>query len=90
MAKISTVREWYCQAHPTDEMGKEIREGLTFSQLWDTMVNGDDVYHTLDADDSLIRERVFGELAERMRIPYETVYQVWLGNNDKALLALSR
>lgn len=77
------IREWYMDEYPTDELGEEIREGLTFYDLYEAMDNYMDVYRVLDVDDSIVRERVFSELAELMDVDYDYIYQQWLQTKDE-------
>jgi hypothetical protein len=36
------------------------------------------VYEALGVCDSLVRERVFGELAKIMNVDYDCIYEQWL------------
>ena len=73
------IKTWYSLKYPDDKLVKEMDGELTFENLWNGMENGKDVYEMLGVCDSLIRERVFSELAKRMNTEYETVYNKWLG-----------
>lgn len=76
------IREWYMDEYPTDELGEEIREGLTFYDLYEAMDNYMDVYNVLNVNDSIVRERVFSELADLMDVDYDYIYQQWLKTKD--------
>lgn len=48
--------------------------------FWDLLTNiitdGRDVYEFFD--DSIIREKLFTELAKRLRVKYDVIYDAWL------------
>ena len=71
------VGEWYRAAFPTDELGQNIRD-ITFSELFGALAAGIDVYSTLGAGDSLVRERCFEKLAEITDTDYGFIYDLWL------------
>ena len=52
------------------------------SPKWKTLRANRDVYHYLQVFDSIVRERIFIELAHRLKVPYGVVYLTWL--NDPA------
>lgn len=74
------IRDWYIKNHGDDEMGKLINPNVGFMDCWDMMKNGGDIYAIIGVGDSLIRERIFGELAKRLGVDYDVVYKQWLNN----------
>lgn len=73
------IRQWYLLSFPEDALGNEINEDATFEGLFEVLDSYKDVYEYLgDNIDSVIRERVFAELADIMEVPYEEVYNQWL------------
>jgi hypothetical protein len=72
---MENIRTWYKSEFSTDELADEIHPEATFKQLETNIPN---VYDYLDVYDSLIRERVFTELAVRMNVDYEVIYKMWL------------
>lgn len=76
-----TLREFYVNKYPTDDMGKGINPKATFAGLLNKLVIGGDVYEYLYVYDSIIRERLFERLAEEIEVGYEYVYNLWLNNN---------
>ena len=84
MAKRVKVKKWYLKTYPTDDLGEEIRENLTFWSLWSMMSQGYNVYDVLDVSDSLVRERVFEELSKILGIDYDIIYQKWLNSDNYA------
>ena len=71
----NNVKRWYIDTYPTDELGKEIDDNLTFVKLASDVSN---VYQLLGVWDSVVRERVFTRLSELMNEDYDYVYQLWL------------
>lgn len=77
MEEAGSVRTWYKDEYPTDELGDDIAS-LSWTELLERMRYCESVYHILEVDDSLVRERVFGRLAYLLGVPYEVIYQLWL------------
>jgi len=76
-----TIKEFYLNEYPTDELGVEINEDATFvGLLWMLQTKPRDVYDFLGVFDSIVRERVFQELANQLRLSYTTIYELWLNN----------
>lgn len=73
--KKQNIKKWYQLTFKDDELGKEINPNLTFEELKENLPN---VYDYLNVDDSIIRERVFAELALRMNVDYNYIYNKWL------------
>ena len=72
---MESIKNWYKSVFATDELGEEINPTATFEELKNNLPN---VYYYLGVGDSIIRERVFSELAERMNIEYNVIYTKWL------------
>jgi len=70
-----SIKEWYASAYKDDEMGAEIRPEAKFSELED---NVGDAYGYIGPQDTLIRERVFGEWSKRNKKDYAHIYNKWL------------
>ena len=69
------IKLWYMSNFPKDELGKDINPSATFSEAKNNLSS---IYEYLMVDDSVIRERVFSELSERMGLSYEEIYDQWL------------
>lgn len=78
---VMNVREWYQRTFSTDELGLCIDKDATFMGLYDALCEGRDVYEYLDVPDSVVRERVFRQLAAMMGREYDYVYEWWLHHN---------
>jgi molybdopterin converting factor small subunit len=72
---MKNIKNWYESEFTTDELGKEINPNATFEELKDNLPN---VYDYLDLEDSIVRERVFTELAEIMNVHNDVIYHKWL------------
>ena len=72
-----SVSDFYTSKYPDDELGPEIKD-ITFADLFDTLNYGEDVYDAIGTGDSLVRERLFAELATLTGLDYDVVYSLWL------------
>ena len=72
------IREFYVKNYPTDDLGNGINPKATFAGLLNELFVGRDVYEYLYVYDSIVRERVFEQLAEELGLGYEYVYKLWL------------
>lgn len=69
------VRNWYTTCYPTDELGGQIDPGLTFRDLARLVGQGFDAFYgRACCGDSVVRERMFAEVARRVGCKYEDVY----------------
>lgn len=74
------IKNWYTHYYETDELGQEINSMATFNDLHKALLEGKDVYEVIGVGDSLVRERLFDELAILLGVSYEVVYNMWLNN----------
>jgi len=72
------VKQFYQQQYPTDEIGKEINPEIHFDDVLIALNNGGDVYKLLNVYDSIVRERIFEQLAEITLIDYCIIYDRWI------------
>lgn len=72
------IKEWYIEEYPTDELGVELNQDITFYDLFVVLDTYKSVYEALNVYDSIVRERVFGKLAEIMNVDYGYIYEQWL------------
>lgn len=77
MNKIENIKNWYKSNFTTDELAEDINPTATFEELKNNLPN---VYDYLDVADSIVRERGFSELADRMNVDYDVIYNEWLNN----------
>ena len=77
-ASFAHIKGWYMRNYPTDGLGNEIDSRVTFKDLYDRMEDGEDVYEVIGVGDSVVRERLFDELAKRRHVSYDTIYRLWL------------
>ena len=74
------IKNWYTHYYDTDELGQEINSMATFNDLHRALLDGRDVYKVIGVGDSLVRERLFDELAILLGVSYDDVYNMWLNN----------
>jgi hypothetical protein len=72
-----TLRKFYQKTYPTDELGQHINL-TTFVALIDCLHRGGDVYQYIGVHDSLVRERLFEELAKMLGSNYDYIYDLWM------------
>ena len=72
-----SVRDFYLKKYPTDDLGEEISDNITFYDLFDALKNGKDIYRIIGVHDSVIRERVFKELSNISGYSYDYIYSLW-------------
>jgi hypothetical protein len=73
-----TIREFYLETYPTDDLGLELNETPTFAGLLNQLIIDGDIYRYIGVSDSLVRERLFERLAEELEVSYDYVYDLWL------------
>ena len=74
----SKVKEWYLKEYSTDDLGEEIKDDITFYDIFYALDNYKDIYEVIGVGDSIISERIFGKLAEIMEVDYNYIYNQWL------------
>ena len=79
------VKKFYIEKYPDDELGVEIRDDITFEDVYNKLKagEGEDIYDFIGVWDSLVRERIFGELSERLDVDYDVIYDLWLGRKTE-------
>ena len=77
-AKSTYLKDWYKKAYPDDEIGEQLKENLSFYDLFKALDNYEDVYEFAGIEDSIIRERLFEKLSKIMRCDYDVIYYQWL------------
>ena len=79
------IKPWYMKKYKTDELGPEISDTATFQGLFDALGEMEDIYEYIfstDRGDSIVRERLFTELANRMNVDYDVIYNKWLSLDE--------
>ena len=72
------IKNWYTHYYSTDELGQEINSMATFNDLHRALLDDRDIYEVIGVDDSLVRERLFSELAILLGVSYDDIYKMWL------------
>lgn len=76
------IKDWYTKEFKDDELGAEIKDGITFADLDRALTDKKDVYDVLGVGDSIIRERCFEKLSNLLGVDYDNIYYRWLGTDD--------
>ena len=74
------IKEFYLNEYPTDELGSELKENITFSGLLNNLFTENNIYDYIGVGDSIIRERLFSQLSIQLNKEYDYVYNLWLNN----------
>lgn len=72
---MENIKQWYQSEYHSDELGNEINSLANFKDLENNIHN---VYEYLGVCDSIVRECVFTELANRLNLAYWDIYNQWL------------
>ena len=75
---MNEIKEFYLDEYPTDEMGVELNNNTSFLGLLNILYTNGDVYEYIGVGDSIVRERLFEELAKELEVSYDYVYNLWL------------
>ena len=73
-----TIREFYLEVYPTDDLGLELNETPTFAGLLNQLIVDGDIYRYIGVSDSVIRERLFERLADELEVNVDYVYNLWI------------
>lgn len=71
---LRSIKTWYCNTFPEDELGCDISDSTFFDLITDLP----NAYDVIGVGDSVVRERVFDELARICHVDYEDIYNKWL------------
>ena len=72
------IKKWYIETYPTDICGYELKDHVTFEDMFEALDAYKDVYETIGISDSLVRERLFEKLSQIMSVDYDYIYEQWL------------
>lgn len=73
------VKEWYRGEYSTDDLVEEIKDTVTFEDIFEALDNYKDIYEVIgNGIDSIVRERIFNKLATLMEVDYDYIYDQWL------------
>jgi len=74
-----TLKEFYLKNYPNDEWGQCIND-VEFIQLLRAVYTAQDVYDVIGVYDSIVRERLFSELANILNVKYDSIYYAWVSS----------
>ena len=72
------IKDYYLKNFSTDELGLELNDSATFAGLLHQLFLGECIYKYIGVADSIVRERLFEELAKEIQTPYKFVYNLWV------------
>lgn len=72
------IKEFYTTEYSSDELGQDLKDNITFADLFDCLNKKNDVYDLFGVGDSIIRERMFGKLSNLLNWDYDVIYEMWL------------
>lgn len=75
------IHDWYVKKYPHDALGEKINKKLTFDLLYDYLKKKKFDYDWF-ANDLIICDRVFNELARRKDVDYDHIYHLWIAADD--------
>ena len=73
----NNIKDYYVKNYADDKLGNNIKDDVTFLQLYRALKDNTDIYNLLGTADSTVRERVFKELAKILNTNYDYVYNIW-------------
>tara|TARA_R110000803_G_scaffold57219_2_gene115101 strand:- start:117 stop:350 length:234 start_codon:yes stop_codon:yes gene_type:complete len=68
------LKNFYQAYYPNDWVGRKIRSKATFEGLFENIQN---CYHYIGVLDSIVRERLFDQLAKNKGVDYEEIYNLY-------------
>ena len=78
------IRDWYMKTYPTDDLGEELNDEVTFEDMWNEDYKEYNIYQVMGVGDSVIRERLFEHLAEIKGVTYNEVYNKMFSSDEYA------
>lgn len=76
---MSDIKDWYRKNYPTDPVGNQIKS-VGFRETYEAMKKGEDFYKKIGVQDSVVRERVFNQMAKENKTSSNKIYNTWLNN----------
>jgi len=74
---MKNIKEYYLMVYPKDELGKDLND-ITFNDMFRCLENYEDIFELIGVSDSIVRERLFEQLAVVMGCDYSYIYEQWL------------
>lgn len=81
LSKVN-LKDMYMKTFPEDSfLFDDLRDDTTVQDVIDALNKGEDIYQVIFGDqggDSVVRENIFGYLADTLNVDYEDIYNLWL------------
>lgn len=74
---VNNIKKWYLNNYSADKLGAEIRDNATFTGAFNCLDNYGDIYIYIGVWDSVVRERIFKELANRAGVSCQYIQMQW-------------
>lgn len=75
-----SIKDWYVKKYPSDDLGNEINDKVTFNDIIEGINNNKNIYEILEVNDSLVRERIFEKISNLIGVSYEDITNQWLND----------
>lgn len=75
-----SIKDWYVKKYPSDDLGNEINDKVTFNNIIEGINNNKNIYEILEVNDSLVRERIFEKISNLIGVSYEDITNQWLND----------
>ena len=81
--KNANVKDWYISNFPDDKKGLEF-ESFTFSEFWDKLRLGENIYSVMGLYNVKIRDSIFNGIVNcGLAKDYDSVYDTWVSSHAK-------
>ena len=81
LSKVN-LKDMYMKTFPEDSfLFDDLRDDTTVQDVIDALNKGEDIYQVIFGDqggDSIVRENIFGYLADTLNVDYKDIYDLWL------------
>ena len=81
LSKVN-LKDMYMKTFPEDSfLFDDLRDDTTVQDVIDALNKGEDIYQVIFGDqggDSVVRENIFGYLADTLNVDYKDIYDLWL------------
>lgn len=86
------VKEYMLKKYPEEEdFIVDMPEDITFNDILNKMLQGEDIYEVIQCFDSVVREKIFQTLSDITGYDYDYFYYLWLkGPEDETYLKFKK
>lgn len=84
--KDTSIKRWYIRTYPDDELGYRIND-ISFSFVYQAIMEGQDFYEVVGVYDSVVRERLFFAMSGILNVKIQHIYDLCLLAGRKEVYA---